>query len=642
MHTIPAVHHDCETLVDEIIATIDSPIVAGLPLGLGKANHVVNALFRRAQADPSLSLTLFTALTLEAPVARSDLERRFLAPVSERLFDAYPPLAYASAQRKHELPDNIRVVEFFLRPGAWLGVPGVQQSYVSINYTHALDAMLRAGMNLLLQLVAVPTEPSAERDGAYSLSCNPDISADLLDLRGAGKCDFLSVGQVNRQLPFLGGAALRDRRDFDLVLDSPDCEFPLYTPPHKPAAATDHAIALHAAALVADAGTLQIGIGSIGDAIAHALILRQRDNDIFQSCLERLHGPRAAPAGEARGPFDVGLYGLTEMLVEGFLALMLAGIIRRDVDGACIHAGFFLGSPVFYDMLERLGPDQRAQIAMMPVSFVNDLHERGPHTCLLGRPQSASATESGKRAARRNARFINSAMMVTMTGAIVSDGLEDARVVSGVGGQYNFVAQAFALPEARSIITLPATRTHKGKLQSNICWQYAHTTIPRHLRDIVVTEYGVADLRDKSDADVILAMLNIADSRFQPDLLASAKAAGKVPEHQEIAECYRHNTPGRVTAALAPASDYLPAFPLGSGLTPEEEHLAQGLSRLSEQAGNRLGLARLALRGWRRKPDRKTDASLARMNLTRPRNLGEHVSRALLLAVLEQEISLSE
>ncbi|TCO74498.1 acetyl-CoA hydrolase/transferase C-terminal domain-containing protein [Chromatocurvus halotolerans] len=639
MNAIPAVHRNCETLVDEIIAQIGTPIVAGLPLGLGKANHVVNALFRRAQADPGLSLTLFTALTLEAPVARSDLEHRFLAPLSERLFDAYPPLAYASAQRKQELPDNIRVVEFFLRPGAWLGVPGAQQSYASINYTHALDAMLREGMNLLLQLIAVPTETSAD---TYSLSCNPDISADLLDLRRAGKCDFLSVGQINRQLPFLGGAALRDRSDFDLVLDSPDCEFPLYTPPHKPAAATDHAIALHAAALVADAGTLQIGIGSIGDAIAHALILRQRDNDIFQRCLERLHGPRAAPAGEVRGRFDVGLYGLTEMLVEGFLALMLAGVIRRDVDGACVHAGFFLGSPVFYDMLERLGPDQRARIAMMPVSFVNDLHERGPHTCLLGPPQNASATESGKRAARRNARFINSAMMVTMTGAIVSDGLEDAQVVSGVGGQYNFVAQAFALPEARSIITLPATRTHKGKLQSNICWQYAHTTIPRHLRDIVVTEYGVADLRDKSDADVILAMLNIADSRFQPDLLASAKAAGKVPGNQEIAEYYRHNTPARITAALAPAAGYLPAFPLGSGLTPEEEHLAQGLSRLSEQAGSRLGLARLALRGWRRKPDKRTDASLARMNLSRPRDLGEHVSRALLLAVLEQETPSSE
>ena len=635
MNAPAAVHSNCETLVDEIVSRVGTQIVAGLPLGLGKANHIVNALFRRAQADSSLCLTIFTALTLEAPTARSDLEHRFLAPVSERLFSAYPPLAYATAQRNNDLPDNIRVVEFFLRPGAWLGVPAAQQSYASINYTHALDAMLREGMNLLLQLVAVPGENDG--DGAYSLSCNPDISADLLDLRRAGKCDFLSVGQINRRLPFLGGAALREHGDFDLVLDSPDCEFPLYTPPHKPVAVTDHAIALHAAALVADAGTLQIGIGSIGDAIAHALILRQRDNRVFQRCLDRLHGPRPAPLFESRKTFDVGLYGLTEMLVEGFLALMLAGIVRRKVGGVSIHAGFFLGSPVFYELLERLEPDQRDQIAMMPVSFINELYERGPHTCLLGQPLSEYATESGKRAARCNARFINSAMMVTMAGAVVSDGLEDAQVVSGVGGQYNFIAQAFALPDARSIIALPATRTHKGKVQSNICWQYGHTTIPRHLRDIVVTEYGVADLRDKSDADVILAMLNIADSRFQPGLLASARAAGKVPANQEIDNIYRNNTPERVAAALSPATDHLPAFPLGSGLTPEEEHLAQGLSLLSEQAGSRLGLAKLAFRGWRRTPDERTNASLARMQLSSPHNVREHVTRALLLAVLEQE-----
>ena len=63
--------------------------------------------------------------------------------------------------------------------------------------------------------------------------------------------------------------------------------------------------------------------------------------------------------------------------------------------------------------------------------------------------------------------------------------------------------------------------------QSNIRWDYGHTTIPRHLRDIVVTEYGVADLRGKSDRDVIAAMLAITDSRFQDELMRQAKDAGK-------------------------------------------------------------------------------------------------------------------
>src|SRR6202020_853690 len=100
---------------------------------------------------------------------------------------------------------------------------------------------------------------------------------------------------------------------------------------------------------------------------------------------------------------------------------------------------------------------------------------------------------------------------------------------SGVGGQYNFVAQAFALAGARSILALEATRQAGARTQSNVRWSYGHETIPRHLRDIIITEYGVADLRGKSDADVIAAMLEVADSRFQNELTRQAKDAGKLP-----------------------------------------------------------------------------------------------------------------
>ena len=73
--------------------------------------------------------------------------------------------------------------------------------------------------------------------------------------------------------------------------------------------------------------------------------------------------------------------------------------------------------------------------------------------------------------------------------------LEDGRVVSGVGGQYNFVAQGHALHDARSILILRSWRESGGEVSSNIVWEYGHCTIPRHLRDIVITEYGIADLR---------------------------------------------------------------------------------------------------------------------------------------------------
>ena len=65
-----------EAIADEIIADVGKTIVLGLPLGLGKANHIANALYARAVADPSIKLTIFTALTLEKPKPSSELERR--------------------------------------------------------------------------------------------------------------------------------------------------------------------------------------------------------------------------------------------------------------------------------------------------------------------------------------------------------------------------------------------------------------------------------------------------------------------------------------------------------------------------------------------------------------------------------------
>ncbi len=139
-------------------------------------------------------------------------------------------------------------------------------------------------------------------------------------------------------------------------------------------------------------------------------------------------------------------------------------------------------------------------------------------------------------AQRSHARFVNTTMMLTTLGAAVSDGLDDGRVVSGVGGQYNFVTMAHALPGARSVLCVRSTRRKDGKRSSNIVTSYGHITIPRHLRDIAITEYGIADLRGRTDAECVAAMLNIADSRFQEELLADAKRANKIDAGYRIPE----------------------------------------------------------------------------------------------------------
>jgi acyl-CoA hydrolase len=241
--------------------------------------------------------------------------------------------------------------------------------------------------------------------------------------------------------------------------------------------------------------------------------------------------------------------------------------------GVLLHGGFFLGPRGFYAALRDLPESERRQFSMGGVGFINQLD--GPDQAL-------------KIAQRRHGRFINSTLMVTLMGAAVSDGLADGQVVSGVGGQYNFAAMAHSLPGARSILALRSTREKNGTVTSNILWNYGHETIPRHLRDVVVTEYGIADLRGRTDQDVIAALLNIADSRFQEGLRHTAQAAGKLSSGYQIPEAHRNNTPRVLEErfALARARGLFSEFPFGTDFTGEEIVLAKALKSLKEKTAH--------------------------------------------------------
>lgn len=605
-----------EAIAEAIIADVGKTIVLGLPLGLGKANHIANALYARAAADRSIRLSIFTALTLEKPRAASTLERRFIDPVIERLFGGYPELAYARALHADALPPNIEVNEFFFLAGRWLTSPMVQQNYIAANYTHAFNYLLSRGVNVVAQLVAKRVVDGGPR---YSLSCNTDITVDLLKVRRAGGASFRMYGQVNAELPFMPGDGDVGEDEFAGVLESTDVEFPLFAPPAEPISDRKYAIGLHVAGLVRDGGSLQIGIGQIGDALAQSLILRHRDNARFLEVSERLRNGAPTTKVES-GAFEAGLYGISEMFVEPFLKLIDAGVITREVDGALLHAAFFLGPKGFYSALREMPQQALGRIQMKAVSFTNEILED---------------TEA-KRRGRIDARFVNSVMMATLLGAAVSDGLDDGRIVSGVGGQYNFVAQAFALAGARSILTLEASRGAGSKAASNIRWSYAHQTIPRHLRDVFVTEYGVADVRGKSDADVAAAMLAISDSRFQGELIREAKDAGKLAADYEIPAAHRENYPERIVEALKPAREQglLPSFPFGSDFTDVEQELIPALQKLREASTSPLELARLAARGLFGPAN---EAALARLGLDKPQSLSDRVYRVLVRAALQKE-----
>jgi len=629
-----------EQAVDDVLARLPAHIHMGMPLGLGKPNLFANALYRRIAKLPERELTIYTALSLGRPPLGDGLHKRFLEPFIERVFGDYPELDFLAALRKDSLPANIHVQQFFMQPGSLLHSAQAQQDYVSSNYSHAARDINAAGLNLVAQLVA----SSSEHPDRLSLSCNPDITLDLLPMiakrRAAGET-ILVVGQVHEDLPYMPGDAELGMDQFDFLIDEKD-HTTLFSTPNMPVGFQDHFIGLHASTLVRDGGTLQIGIGSMGDALTAALLARQADNEGYRQLLTDLDVYQWAPLISREGgvePFARGLYGCSEMFVNGLLVLADAGIVRRKVyadvatqtqanagllddaaqpDGVSIHGGFFLGPRSFYQRLQEMTYAKRQAFNMTRISYINELYGQ----------------EELKRLQRVDARFINSAIMVTLLGAGIADQLEDGRVLSGVGGQYNFVAQGHALEGARSILILRSWRESAGEVSSNIVWEYGHCTIPRHLRDIVITEYGIADLRGQTDAKVIEALLNVTDSRFQADLIEQAQKAGKLPKDFALDPRFADNTPERLQAVQARHSRLFPEYPLGSDFSDEERDLLRALNWLKSKfkLTEILELGKAAL-------DAPEPAAfpghLVRMRLDKPQGFKEDLYQRLLLAGLK-------
>jgi acyl-CoA hydrolase len=700
-----------EECVDRAIAKVGKELVLAAPLGLGKPVQLINAFYHRVADDPGLSLHIYTALCLEVPKPGSHIEANLAGPIMERLFGDYEELAFMAPMRAGTLPANIKVSELYFKAGAMKGVPSAQQNYISSNYTHIVRDMLGSGVNVMVQQVAA-------RDGedglSLSLSSNPDITLEMMDHVEQWGGPFAVCAQIHDDMPFMEQDAQVSPDAFDCIVRNPEYNKTLFAVPNAAVPMQDYATALHASSLIEDGGTLQIGIGSLGDAVAHACIVRQQQNDDYRQMLAALTH-QATPLASDGGRFEEGLYVSTEMFVNGMMHLIEQGVVKRkvydnltlqlglnageiseEVDGqlydfarqhgllparlddnsleklkywgiiadstSCdgeqllvggeavanntddsqtraallqsvagtqlrhgniLHGGFFLGPGDFYQKLRDLDEEGQRQICMTGVRRTNQLLLDYPLYC----------------AQRKQARFINTGMMVSLNGSVASDALEDGTVISGVGGQYNFVAMAQDLPGAHSILCIRATRGHGKHLQSNIVPYYGYTTIPKHLRDVVVTEYGVADLRGQSDSEIIKRLINITDSRFQDQLLEFAKNHGKLPRDYRIPFEARDNTPQRLAKVLGPhqGSGLLPAYPLGSDLTEQEMALGASLRKvkeLSEEPGSFIAAAFKAV--LHHADEEAARPYLERIHLEHPETTRDFLIQQLLLLELEE------
>jgi len=312
--------------------------------------------------------------------------------------------------------------------------------------------------------------------GWCSLSLHAGATVTELGL-AADDPERLLVVEVSERFPATPGippdyphAIHLDR--IDVLVESDAAPLPVADPPPGPA---EHAIAEHASAFISDGDTLQTGIGAIPSTIAGLL---------------------------AEG--DGGGYGVhSEMFTTGLMLLHEAGKVANEkgqFDGVSV-ATFAAGTEPLYEWL-----DGNQDVAFLPVEVVNSPE-------LIGR--------------NRGMVTINGAMSIDVQGQVIADTIMGAQY-SGVGGHEDFVAGPALSLEQRSLLCMPSTVTIKGETHSRIVPWFdpgAVITTPRHQIDVLVTEYGAAELQGKTVHQRGDELAAVAHPDFRDELFEAAERA---------------------------------------------------------------------------------------------------------------------
>lgn len=295
-------------------------------------------------------------------------------------------------------------------------------------------------------------------DGRLSLSCTSDY------VEGLAKTARVVVAEINRQAPFT--SALIDAEDVDFVIrtDRP----PLTLARGRPSAA-EQAIAANVAGLVEDGATLQLGLGALPDSIANLLLDRR----------------------------DLGLH--SGLLGDGAMRLIQSGAVTnaaKSVDRGLSVIGTLLGTRELLDFAH-LNPT----IEVRPIAETHSL---------------------AKLAALPRFTAINSAIEVDLSGQANTE-IAGGRYVGAVGGALDFLRGARVSPGGVPILALPSSAEVKGTMTSRIVANLSGpATIGRADASIVVTEYGIADLRGLSLTDRLQKMIAIAHPSFHETLASAA------------------------------------------------------------------------------------------------------------------------
>jgi acyl-CoA hydrolase len=332
--------------------------------------------------------------------------------------------------------------------------------------------LLEAAPPRVMCTTASPPDP----DGWCSLSLHAGATVGQLHEAGADP-ERLLIAEVSDRYPRTLGLLPEHRHalhvdEVDLIVESAREPFTIEDPSPTDA---ERAIAEHVRAFVPDGATVQTGIGAVPSTVAALLA--------------------------EGGGGDYGIH--SEMFTTGLMRLHDAGKItnrKGQYDGVSV-ATFATGSRELYDWL-----DGNTDVAFLPVDLVNSPEAIGRN---------------------RMAVTINAALAVDIQGQVVADTIAGAQY-SGIGGHEDFVSGPALSIEARSLLCLPSTVTLGDELKSRIVpWFEAGTVIttPRHQVDVIVTEYGAAELLGRTVHQRGEALAAIAHPAFREGLRAAADRA---------------------------------------------------------------------------------------------------------------------
>lgn len=298
-----------------------------------------------------------------------------------------------------------------------------------------------------------------DKDGYCSFGVSADLAVSALE------CARKVIVQINKAMPYSYGDALIhvSRIDAAVEVDDPLVEVPTAVPTE-----TDSAIGRHIAELIPDGATLQIGVGGIPNAVLSALKDHQH----------------------------LGLH--TEAMTDGVLPLLEGGVIDNSQKTVCPGisvASLALGSKRLYEYM-----DYRKDLLLKDVAWTNAPFRIAQNPKVMA---------------------INSAVEVDLTGQVCADSI-GTRIISGVGGQHDFMYGGSLSAGGKTFIAIPSM-TEKGRSKiSPVLTEGAGVVTTRHMVQHIVTEYGVASLRGKSLAERARALVSIAHPSVREELERAA------------------------------------------------------------------------------------------------------------------------